>query len=100
MSENEMVAPTRHPAGIGVFCHVLFVNPSSEGPGGLGSKGFYVWVGVRSSNEETALERAKHFLKTKNVLRIEIEEATVLDEDDFEKPDDIQQLGGRVYYAD
>ena len=99
MSENGMVAPPTGPSGIGVLCNVLLLQPNRDGPEGQSSKGYYAWVGVRSLNEELALERAKSFLMSNDVLSVEIDDAVILDEEDFENADDIQQLGGRVYYV-
>ncbi len=99
MSKNEMVAPSTAQAGIGVFCNVQLLQPNHHGPEGRAAKGYYVWVGVRSLNEEFALESAKSFLNSADVLSVAIDDAVVLDEEDFKEPDKVQQLGGRVYYA-
>ncbi|WP_306115207.1 MULTISPECIES: hypothetical protein [unclassified Roseovarius] len=99
MSKNEMVAPPMSQAGIGVFCDVQLIQPNHHGPEGSSAKGYYVWVGVRGLNEELALESAKSFLDSADVLSVEIDDAVVLDEEDFKEPDKVQQLGGRVYYA-
>ena len=100
MSEQEKVAATSGPAGIGVFCHVILAQPNTAGPDGHASGGFYVWVGTRCHDESSAQARAKSFLMSGGVVAVEIEETVMLDEADFEGPDTTQELGGRAYYGD